>query len=395
MRRGNDDPAPHPRSTTYPRLDARGCPRNGYHLATGPSFALHIAALHCRGLEVPPLHLNSQSLRRIVIASTIAVSGLCILMGVLLVGVTIYARQAAQRTDAQSALAVPAHAAGASSARPSASTAATLTNPGGASLGAYEGLGSWVDIYDDSAWRDPSATVDDMARHGVRTLFIQTAHYNSSYQMYEPAKQVQFISAAHARGMKVVAWYLPSMKPGSVDYPRIMRAIRFRTPDGQAFDGFALDIESDYVKSEWARNRGLEALSRNVRATVGPTYALGAIIPSPVGLTRPHGFWTDFPYTMLASIYDVFVPMGYYTYHGHSPSAALSDVRANIRIIRAQPGCSTIPVHLIGGIAEKSSAAQAAAFVQGARAGHVIGASLYGWAGTSAAEWRILQGIQR
>jgi hypothetical protein len=264
----------------------------------------------------------------------------------------------------------------------------------GASLDAYRGLASWIDIYDTRAWSDPSAAVNDMASHGVRTLFIETANYHSPDAVFRPDAQAAFISAAHARGMKVVAWYLPDMKPGSVDTTRIMRAIQFRTPDGQGFDSFALDIEDTSISSEAVRNADLKRLSDRIRSAAGPSYPLGAIIPSPVGLARSHSSWANFPYTMLAGVYDVFVPMGYYTYHGSSAGAALSDVRDNLRILRSKPGCADVPVHLIGGIAENSSDAQTKAFVDGVLRGDCIGASLYGWAGTSQGAWRALSAIK-
>ena len=37
--------------------------------------------------------------------------------------------------------------------------------PSTASVDAYRGLASWVDIYDTRAWRDPAAAVSDMGRN--------------------------------------------------------------------------------------------------------------------------------------------------------------------------------------------------------------------------------------
>src|SRR5436189_4709293 len=108
------------------------------------------------------------------------------------------------------------------------------------SLDAYRGLGSWVDIYDTDAMDDPSAAVAVMAAHGVRTLFLQAGNYKHNGLVY-PGKDAEFIRAAHARGMKVVAWYLPLFKSVDTDFTRVQRSIAFRTSDGQAFDSFALD----------------------------------------------------------------------------------------------------------------------------------------------------------
>ena len=265
--------------------------------------------------------------------------------------------------------------------------------PSGPSVDAYRGMGIWVDIYDDSAFKDPAAVVADMASHGVRTLYIETGNSRSQGDVFKPAQQQQFITEAHAHNMKIVAWYLPDLKDLAKDYRRVNQAINLTTADGQKFDSFALDIESSAVSPSSARNKALATLSQQIHDSVGPTYPLGAIIPSPVGLAKGNS-WPSFPYTSLARLYDVFVPMSYYTYHGNGAQAAYEDTRGNVRILRAQPGCSTIPIHLIGGIAENSSAAELGQFVRAANEGGCIGASFYSWPGTTAAHWAELKAVR-
>jgi len=51
---------------------------------------------------------------------------------------------------------------------------------------AYRGLGSWVDIYDDAAWKDPAGTVADMSKHGVKTLYIETGNSRHSSPRHTP-----------------------------------------------------------------------------------------------------------------------------------------------------------------------------------------------------------------
>jgi len=114
-----------------------------------------------------------------------------------------------------------------------------------------------------------------------------------------------------------------------------------------------------------------------------------------VGLARKAGYWDSFPYQMLAQNYDVILPMGYWTYHTGSVDGAYGETRANIRILRSQPCCATVPIHLIGGCAEDAGVAETAAFVRAAREGRILGASLYGWAGTSAGQWQALGALRR
>jgi hypothetical protein len=261
-------------------------------------------------------------------------------------------------------------------------------------LDAYRGLGSWIDIYDDRAWNNPSAAVADMAKHGVRTLYIETSNSRSSFVLKDSAALATFIRESHSRGMRVVAWYLPDMTNLSTDYNRIAQAIQFHTSDGQKFDSFALDIESDVVKPESTRNKALASLTSKIRGLVGDSYVLGAITPSPTGLAKKGGYWDSFPYEMVAQKYDVFVPMGYYTYHGHGASLAYSDTLSNVRILRAQKGCSKTPIHLIGGIAQNSSTAEVRSFVRAVVESHCFGASLYSWPGTTSSDWEKLAAIK-
>lgn len=73
-------------------------------------------------------------------------------------------------------------------------------------LGAYSGLGTWLDIYaGKSAWRHPAREVVAMARDGVRTLFLQTDNFRQSVDLVRPRAQGRFIDDAHAAGPRVVA----------------------------------------------------------------------------------------------------------------------------------------------------------------------------------------------
>jgi hypothetical protein len=262
------------------------------------------------------------------------------------------------------------------------------------SLDPYRGLASWVDLYDTRAWSDPAAAVRDMASHGVRTIFIQTANYSSTSGIVHPEALRTFIVEAHARHMYVVAWYLPDLKPTAKDYGRVAEATDFSAGFGQSFDSFALDIEATVVKSETQRNTALTALTDLIRAHVGRGYALGAIIPPPLAISKQKGYWNAFPFAMLAKSYDVFLPMHYYTYDIHTAATTYTSTLANMKFLRAQPGCAKIPVHMIGGISEKSSTAQVQAFVRAVGETGCIGASMYGWAGTSAKEWQALDVVK-
>ena len=259
---------------------------------------------------------------------------------------------------------------------------------------AYRGLGTWVDMYDAKAWDDPAAAIKDMEGHGVRTLYLETSNYHWPSALNRPAALGALVEAAHARGFKVVAWYLPGFSDPAKDYRRSMAAIRFRSAAGQKFDSFTLDVEASIVKDVDRRNSRLRTLSKRIRAAVGPTYPLGACIPSPAGMAMHTGYWPRFPYKTLAGIYDVFVPMGYYTYHGDGYANAYRDTRDNIRIIREQTGRPGVPIHVIAGDAAKSSGSETTAYVRALRENGALGGSLYDWATTNDASWRALRSVR-
>jgi hypothetical protein len=280
---------------------------------------------------------------------------------------------------------------GGAAALPQAASAAS------APIFSYRGLGTWVDMYDARAWDNPSAAVKDMKAHGVRTLYLETANYHNpagSAPMFRPADAGKLIEAAHAQGIKVVAWYLPGFSDLTKDWKRTKAAIDFRSAGGQRFDSFTLDIEASIVKNVGTRNARLRRLSERIRAYVGHKYPLGACTPSPAGMAKNATYWPGFPFKMLAGIYDVFVPMGYYTYHGDGYANAYSDTRDNIRIIREKTGRPTVPIHVIAGDAAKSSVTETTAYVRALRENGALGGSMYDWATTSDANWTVLQSVR-
>ena len=278
--------------------------------------------------------------------------------------------------------------------------AATLPSPGAeavtapsASIEQFRGLGAWVDIFEDRAWARPAKAVADMASHGVRTLYLQTSNYSQDDAIVHPAGVSRFLNAAHRRGMDVVAWYLPGFAELGRDFRRTMAAIRFRSPSGERFDAFALDIESSILGPPSERTKRLLSLSRRVRKKVGAGYTLGAIIPSPVGIKLNKGYWPKFPYEELSQTYDAFVPMGYFTYHVDGAEKVHDETARNVEIIREETGDPGIPIHMIGGIADDASGAEVQAFVHAVREHGLIGASIYNWSLTQAHDWEPLETV--
>ncbi len=267
--------------------------------------------------------------------------------------------------------------------------AAAPTSRRGVDLSAYEGVATWIDIYNPRLWRSPSATVRRLARKGANTVFVQTSNYSQRGLVWDASGVAEFIDSAHAAGLKVVGWYVPSFSRPKIDLRRSLAAINFQTPSGERFDSFGLDIEATVVRSIWLRNHRLLRLTREIRAATGPGYPLGAIIPDAASR-----YWPDFPYRELHRRYDVFVPMGYWTFQSDGPRGALDHTKANIRRIRRQTRDPQVPIHLIGGLANDAGKREVRAFVRAARRHRVLGASLYDFPITGRGDWSALARVR-
>ena len=256
---------------------------------------------------------------------------------------------------------------------------------------AYAGLGTWVDIYATANWAEPERAVAAMARDGVGTLYLQTGNYSQRVDLVRRRALGRFVDAAHAAGLRVVAWYLPSLADPAQDSRRALAAIRFRSARGERFDSFALDIEASLVRPVSLRTQRLLRLSARVRAAAGARYALGAITPGPVGLRRHPTYWPGFPYRQLARFYDVFLPMAYFTdARIHGSNHARAYLAADVAGIRARTGNPHVPIHLIGGIAGTMSAADTEGFMRAVADCSPLGFSLYEFPLTRQATWTAL-----
>ena len=255
-------------------------------------------------------------------------------------------------------------------------------------LSAYKDLGSWIDIYDEWPWNRPVRAVKELHRRGVRTIFLQTSNWGAKRAIFRPARTARFLEAAHRRDMQIVSWYVPSFAKKKEDYERSRAAIRFER-GGHRFDSFGLDIEATVVGNVALRNRRLLDLSKRLRRLVGPDYTLGAITPDPVEAD----YWPNFPYKSVAQLYDVFVPMGYFSFRTHGYKGVQRYTVAGIRNIRRESGDPDVPIHLIGGIGGETRVPEVKAFVRAVTGNDVLGGSYYDMTVTSEQEWEQLEEI--
>jgi len=267
-------------------------------------------------------------------------------------------------------------------------------------LDPYRGLGTWVDSYDfDPAYVPGGITVApadlvDMADHGVRTVFIQSSRSDrrATGLVSDPWLLAEFLLAADRTGLAVVAWYLPKWTHDDEDLDRLLAIDRFSVL-GRRFDGLAMDIEWNRDGlGAIERSRRLVNLSDRLRRTVGDD-PLGAIVMPPVITDEINlAFWPGFPWAELAPLYDVWLPMAYWSFRTEEHAEPGFYVSQNIRRLRANLGDPEAMVHAIGGIGAADGSAivdpgeplatidDLAPFVAALVAEGAVGGSIYDWA---------------
>jgi hypothetical protein len=270
--------------------------------------------------------------------------------------------------------------------------------PAPGSVAVYAGLGAWVDTYDyvpasGGTAKSPAVQpgdVDAMAAAGIRTIFIQASRPDATAAspLVDPSLLAEFVLRAHARGMRVVGWYLPELGDVDADLARLKAIANFRVLN-HGLDGVALDIEDTTTVPDLdARNQALVDLSTRLRAAL-PGQAIGAVVLPPVltEVVNP-AYWPAFPWAAVSTLFDVWLPMSYWTYRkadsgyhdGYTYDAE------SIRRLRLDLGQPAAVVHAIGGLAAEASPAELDAFVRSLVDSGAIGGSVYDWASSPPAE---------
>ena len=272
-------------------------------------------------------------------------------------------------------------------------------------IAVYRGLGTWVDAYDFSPQYQPNGgpppitadSMDDLAAAGVKTLYLQAAKDDarSPGDLVNPEILGPMLNRAHLRGIKVVAWYLPKFYDLDSDMRRFLAMRDFRA-NGEGFDGIGNDIEwTKDVPNHAERNLRLIELSHRLREAVGSA-ALAAIPLPPVLIeTVNPKYWPDFPWHELAPVYDVWMPMSYWTFRTKSSGYrdAYRYTEENVRRIRTNLGLPGAVVHPVGGTDNKSNDDDYRGFVRACIESGSVGGSIYDWRTTPLASFAILRGV--
>lgn len=257
----------------------------------------------------------------------------------------------------------------------------------------FGGLGTWVDIYDGAVYAAPERVAQRMAARNVDTVWIETANFGAAVDVVEPVRLGRLVDALHAHGVRAVAWYLPGHVDPARDRRRALAMLSFRTPQGDGFDGVALNIESTRVRNVALRSQRAVTLARQLRQAAGEMPV--AIVPfNPRGLERRPTTWPRFPWRELAAQADAFAPMAYTggAYAGFD--ATYGYVTRALRLLRAHTGDPELAIHVAGGVANRMGPEELAGFVAAVEDdGATIGVSLYDWMTTPARAWPQLERV--
>jgi hypothetical protein len=267
-------------------------------------------------------------------------------------------------------------------------------------LAPYTRAGTWVTRFRFSReYGGPNppttpAQVDTMAAVGVRTISLQAAADDPAHPgLLSPDLLGEFLDRAHARGVRVVAWYLPHFTNVSADLARLRAMMAFRSPGGQAFDAVGVDIEDRTVTDVDARNAALVDLSTRLHAAA-PGTTLGAIVLPPVVTDVLNtSYWPRFPWHQLSGLYQAWLPMAYWT---NRTDPVYSDptryVTENITRLRGDLGEKCAAVAVIGGFGAAVPASDYAAMASAAARQGAVGVSIFDWATTPASAWAAVRG---
>ena len=280
--------------------------------------------------------------------------------------------------------------------------AVPVTGPAAGSTdpGPYAHLGAWVSIFDYVPAFLPQpgpppvvpATVNDLAALGARTLYLQAAIDDPRARdlVVDTPLVSGMLRRAHARGLRVVAWYYPQLVDPARDQARLEALLHFRAA-GQRFDGLALDIESQQVPDVGDRNRRLVALVRHLRSVAG-SRPIGAIVyPAALLEVVNPSLWPGFPYRALASSVDVWLPMTYWSFRNGLYRDAFLYTDDSIRRLRHDLHDQEALVAPIGGLADTSTTADYEGFARAARADRAVGRSVFDVTGTATSAWEYLR----
>jgi hypothetical protein len=243
-------------------------------------------------------------------------------------------------------------------------------------LTAISGKGMWLTTWKTSHVDVPKVVAQAKAA-GLTSLWVRTGGSKQGY--YGDPLLHALLPAAHAAGLKVIAWDFPAMSNPARDAIRARAALKY-TVDGQKIDGFSPDIETINEGTFNNPKRVSYYLSLVRRAARGRPVVATVMRPTTEQLKT-------YPYAAEAPYIDAFAPMDYWSCQEPGD--------LTVRSIQALAQFNK-PVTVIGQAYDMAdeggrpgvpTAAETWRFLDSAKRAGAIGASLWTYEESGPAQW--------
>jgi hypothetical protein len=266
---------------------------------------------------------------------------------------------------------------------------------------ALRGKSAWLafsgDPLDDASYAklDVDQIVATATRAGLRSVELRLAY--GAFDEITPASKAtidRLIDELVAHHVAVIGWTVPRTTRFD-DLARNAAVAAYRTPNGTALTGLAVDLErgEEYLGDGPAGFAALSTYLGALRRAVGPRVLLVATVEDPF---LEHLDAAKFPYRAIARDADVLQPMTYWRMMGpwDTPDKARAAVGGSVALLR-RLAARDVPVDVGAqtGVLGKRGAPPAdelaAAIDAGRRAG-AMGVTFYDWTGTGPEQWEAI-----
>ncbi len=245
------------------------------------------------------------------------------------------------------------------------------------SLAAVTGKGIWVTNWPTTEV-DVPAVVARAKRAGLRSIWVRTGGSKQGY--YGDTVLPRLVPAAHAAGLSVIAWDFPYLSDPVADAQRARAAL------ATGIDAFAPDIETHY-EGTYATDRRVRLYLSLVRSYAGDR-VIAATVPRPTPKRR-----ASYPYTAFQPYADVFAPMIYWSCN--EPGLLVRQSLTELgKVLPVHPVGQGYDMGREGGRRGLPTYQETLRFLDYARRGGAVGASLWTIEKVGATQWTALSGYR-
>ncbi len=266
---------------------------------------------------------------------------------------------------------------------------------------AMRGKSAWLafsgDPLDDASYAklDVDQIVATATRAGLRSVELRLAY--GAFDEVTPASKAtidRLIDGLVAHHVAVIGWTVPRATAFD-DLARNAAVAAYRTPNGTALTGLAVDLErgEEYLGDGPAGFTALSTYLGALRRAVGPHVLLVATVEDPF---LEHLDAAKFPYAAIARDADVLQPMTYWRMMGPWKGAekARAAVGGSVALVRRLAEREVpIDVGAQTGVLGKRGAPpgdELAAAIDAARRAGALGVTFYDWSGTGPEQWEAI-----